>query len=133
MRKFSFELENEDDIIVLIGKANGHKIQLALDTAASHSVIDLNALLMLGYSPKEATGKTLVETSNGVISVECYQLSQLEMLDKTVTAFDVISYDFLEKGILSPYQGVLGLDFFDQTILTIDFIKHEVWLELASK
>ena len=44
-----------------------------------------------------------------------------------------MSYDFLEKGILSPYQGVLGLDFFEQTILTIDFINQEVWLQLGSK
>ena len=133
MRKFTFELKDEDDIIILIGKANGHKIQLALDTAASHSVIDLNVLLMLGYSSEEAIGQTQVETSNGVMSVECFQLRQLEILGKTVTSFEVISYDFLEKGILSPYQGVLGLDFFEQTILTIDFINHEVWLHLASK
>ena len=85
MRKFTFELKNEDDLIILIGKANGHKIQLALDTAASHSVIDLNVLLMLGYSSEEAISQTQVETS-------------------------------------------IGLDFFQQTIVTIDFIHQEVWL-----
>jgi hypothetical protein len=49
-------------------------------------------------------------------------------LDKEVSNFEVISYDFLEKGILSPYDGVLGLDFFEQTILTLDFIHQDVWL-----
>ena len=133
MRKFTFERKEQDDIIILIGNANGHKIEMALDTAASHSVIDFNLLLMMGYSPKLAIGKIEVETSNGIISVDRYQIQSLEMLGKTVTSFEVTSYDFLEKGILSPYQGVLGLDFFEQTILTIDFINQEVWLQLGSK
>ena len=133
MRKFTFEFKEQDDIIILIGSADGHKIEMALDTAASHSVIDFNILLMMGYSPKLAIGKMEVETSNGIISVDRYQIQSLEMLGKTVTSFEVTSYDFLEKGILSPYQGVLGLDFFEQTILTIDFINQEVWLQLGSK
>ena len=133
MRKFTFERKEQDDIIILIGSADGHKIEMALDTAASHSVIDFNLLLMMGYSPKLAIGKMEVETSNGIISVDRYQIQSLEMLGKTVTSFEVTSYDFLEKGILSPYQGVLGLDFFEQTILTIDFINQEVWLQLGSK
>ena len=133
MRKFTFERKEQDDIIILIGNADGHKIEMALDTAASHSVIDFNILLMMGYSPKLAIGKMEVETSNGIISVDRYQIQSLEMLGKTVTSFEVTSYDFLEKGILSPYQGVLGLDFFEQTILTIDFINQEVWLQLGSK
>lgn len=133
MRKFTFEIKEQDDIIILIGSADGHKIEMALDTAASHSVIDFNILLMMGYSPKLAIGKMEVETSNGIISVDRYQIQSLEMLGKTVTSFEVTSYDFLEKGILSPYQGVLGLDFFEQTILTIDFINQEVWLQLGSK
>ena len=133
MRKFTFEIKEQDDIIILIGSADGHKIEMALDTAASHSVIDFNILLMMGYSPKLAIGKMEVETSNGIISVDRYQIQSLEMLGKTVTSFEITSYDFLEKGILSPYQGVLGLDFFEQTILTIDFINQEVWLQLGSK
>ena len=133
MRKFTFERKEQDDIIILIGNADGHKIEMALDTAASHSVIDFNILLMMGYSPKLAIGKIEVETSNGIISVDRYQIQSLEMLGKTVTSFEVTSYDFLEKGILSPYQGILGLDFFEQTILTIDFINQEVWLQLGSK
>jgi hypothetical protein len=41
---------------------------------------------------------------------------------------EIVSYDFLSKGILSTYDGVLGLDFFSNTILTIDFIHQKVWL-----
>jgi Aspartyl protease len=129
MKKFNFVLDDDDKIIILIGKANGHEIQMALDTAASHSVIDFNILMIMGYSPNSATGQTFLETSNGVITADLYPLKSLEMLGKKVTSFEITSYDFLEKSILSPYQGVLGLDFFDQTILTIDFINSQVWLQ----
>ena len=55
-------------------------------------------------------------------------MPKFNTLDKEITNFEVISYDFLEKGILSPYDAVLGLDFFEQTILTIDFIHQAIWL-----
>ena len=133
MIKHSFELKTDEDLIVLPGWANGHDILMALDTAASHTVIDFNMLLLLGYLPQDAIGKELVETSNGVISIKKYQLDSFEFLDRDLPSFEIMSYDFLEKGITSPYDGIVGLDFFEQTILTIDFINHEVWLHLASK
>ena len=133
MRKFPFSLKTEDDLIVLNAWIGNHKIKIALDTAATHTVIDLNTLLMIaGYKP-QVIGNSQVETSNGVITVEEFRLEEFEALGKKVASFKTMSYDFLEKGILSPYQGVLGLDFFEQTILTIDFINQEVWLQLGSK
>jgi hypothetical protein len=40
-----------------------------------------------------------------------------------------MSYDFLEKGLLTDYDGVLGLDFFVGAVLTIDFLQSEIWFE----
>jgi hypothetical protein len=128
MRKYAFERTSDEDLIIFTAWANNHEIRLAIDTAATHSVIDFNVLLIIGYSPQDATGSILVETSNGVMSVQKFQLNKFNALDKEVSNFEVISYDFLEKGILSPYDGVLGLDFFEQTILTLDFIHQDVWL-----
>jgi Aspartyl protease len=126
--KHSFKLETDEDLIVLTGCVNGHDILLALDTAASHTVIDFNILLVLGYLPQDTIGKEWVETSNGVISIQKYQLDSFEILDRKLPSFEVMSYDFLEKGITSPYDGIVGLDFFDKTILTIDLINYDVWL-----
>jgi hypothetical protein len=128
MKKYAFERTSDEDLIIFTAWANNYEIQLAIDTAATHSVIDFNVLLILGYSTQDSTGSILVETSNGVMPVQKYQLNQFNALDKEVVNFEVISYDFLEKGILSPYDGVLGLDFFEQTILTLDFIHQFVWL-----
>jgi hypothetical protein len=44
--------------------------------------------------------------------------------------FDVLSYDFIAKGILSPYDGILGLDFFrGRHVLSIDFIREKLWID----
>jgi len=40
-----------------------------------------------------------------------------------------LAYDFLLAGIASPYDGLLGLDFFQGTVLTIDFRRQEIWVE----
>ena len=128
MRKQVFERTTDEDLIIVTAWANDYEIQIAIDTAATHSVIDFNILLILGYSPQDSTGSILVETSNGVMTVQKYLLKKFNALDKEITNFEVISYDFLEKGILSPYDAVLGLDFFAQTILTIDFIHQDIWL-----
>jgi len=42
----------------------------------------------------------------------------------TRAAFDVLTYDFFEKGLVSEQDGLIGLDFFKNTILTIDFQKQ---------
>ena len=128
MRKQVFERTTDEDLIIVTAWANDYEILIAIDTAATHSVIDFNILLILGYSPQDSTGSILVETSNGVMTVQKYLLKKFNALDKEITNFEVISYDFLEKGILSPYDAVLGLDFFAQTILTIDFIHQDIWL-----
>ncbi len=128
MRKYAFERTSDEDLIIFSAWANNHEIRLAIDTAATHSVIDFNVLLIIGYSPQDATGSLLVETSNGIMPVQKFQLDTFKALDKEVLNFEIISYDFLEKGILSAYDGVVGLDFFEQTILTLDFIHQDIWL-----
>jgi len=38
-------------------------------------------------------------------------------------------YDFLEHGILSDYEGLLGLDFFENTRFCIDMINQTVEID----
>ncbi len=48
--------------------------------------------------------------------------------------FSVLTYDFLAKGLTSPYDGVLGIDFFRKRwVLTIDFIEEKLWLTSKKK
>ena len=124
MKNFSFKLVDDDSVIVLIAFIDDrYRLRLALDTAASHTTIDSNILFMLEYELKNAIGEVEVETSNGIIIVEEYNLGKLSSINIEKTDFVVQVYDFLAHGVTSDYDGVLGLDFFKNRKICIDFEK----------
>jgi Aspartyl protease len=129
MKKYPFSLKTDEDVIIIDSLIDNYPVRLAVDTAATQTVIDLNMLLMIGYTPQDGGDWVELETSNGVIEAQFFPLNRFETLDDKRQNFNVLSYDFLEKGILSPYDGILGLDFFrGQHILTIDFIREKLWI-----
>jgi hypothetical protein len=132
MRKYPFILNGDEDLILLQAWIDDYEIKLALDTAATHTVIDLNVLLMLDYSLSDARDNLVfLETANGIIESKNFILSRFESIGDKRTSFPVLSYDFLGKGIISPYDGVLGLDFFRiLNVLSIDFKNQELWLHI---
>jgi hypothetical protein len=75
-----------------------------------------------------------VETASGVIEVPTFTLENFTVFNIPNKDFSVLTYDFLAKGLTSPYDGVLGIDFFrKQWILTIDFIEEKIWLANKKK
>lgn len=55
-----------------------------------------------------------------------FTTKSLESLGIKKNNFEICSYDFLGNGILSEYDGVLGIDFFQNNKICIDFIKSEI-------
>jgi hypothetical protein len=137
MRKFSFQLNTLDDLILVEAYVHDFPLLLALDTAASQSVIDWNALYLAGCAvskPTETDEMVSVETAAGIMDVPLHVVEQLTALGVTRKQFQVLTYDFLEKGLISSYDGVLGLDFFrGQGVLTIDFLEQKLWFEPKKK
>lgn len=101
-----------------------------MDTAATHTTIDSNVLYFSGYELKNSKGEQEIETSNGIILVETYDIEQLECLGIIKTNFEVQVYDFLAHGITSDYDGVIGLNFLRDHKFCIDVLKCEVSVEL---
>jgi predicted aspartyl protease len=93
---------------------------MILDTGASHTTIDFTALYMAGHEFGQAIKTTQIETANGIIDANIFEIESLRALGYTVQQIPVQVYDFLAHGILSDYDGMLGLDFFENTVLTID-------------
>jgi hypothetical protein len=86
MRKYTFERTSDEDLIILSAWANDYEIKIAIDTAATHSVLDFNILLILGYSPDDTTGSILVETSNGIMPVQNTDLTNsIRLIRKLLT------------------------------------------------
>jgi len=127
MRKYPFTIENEDDLIIIDVTINGYDVKLALDTAATHTVIDYTALVLAGGHLNKV-GKTKLETASGTIEAEKFVLQNVTALGIEETDFEVTSYDFLLYGLLIRIDGVLGLDFFRDKVLTIDFKKQVLWV-----
>lgn len=99
MNSFTFDLPSDEDIIIVNAIIeNKYEFRLALDTAATHTTIDSNVLYFSGYELKNSKGESELETSNGIIIVEIYEIEELTSLGIRRTNFDVQVYDFLAHG-----------------------------------
>ena len=131
MTIFDFEQETDVDVIIINATIQEkYKLRLALDTAATHSTIDSNVLYFAGYELKNSKGEFEVETANGVIYVERYDILDFECLGIKKNIFEVQVYDFLSHGIISDYDGVIGLDFLKDNKFCIDLQKKEISIYL---
>jgi DUF4097 and DUF4098 domain-containing protein YvlB len=90
MTIFPFDLPtNENVIIVNASIQEKYKFRLALDTAATHTTIDSNVLYLSGYELKNSKGEFEIETANGIIIVERYDLEQIACLCISKSNFEV--------------------------------------------
>ena len=131
MKTFPFDLPTDEDVIIVNASIEGKfKFRLALDTAATHTTIDSNVLYFSGYELKNSKGEQEIETPNGIIIVETYDIEHLECLGIIYTDFEVQVYDFLAHGITSGYDGVIGLNFLREHKFCIDILKGEVSVDV---
>ena len=131
MKVFTFDLPTAEDIIIVNASIGGKfKFRLALDTAATHTTIDSNVLYFSGYELKNSKGEKEIETSNGIIVVEIYDIEQLESLGIIKTRFEVQVYDFLAHGITSDYDGVIVIDFLRENKFCINIVKREISVDV---
>ncbi len=131
MKIFPFNIPTDEDVIIVNASIEGKfKFRLALDTAATHTTIDSNVLYFSGYELKNSKGEQEIETSNGIIIVETYDIDHLECLGIIKIDFEVQVYDFLAHGITSDYDGVIGLNFLREHKFCIDIVKGEVSIDI---
>jgi len=130
--KHRFKKDTQSGVIfVTVRLENRDELKMILDTGASSTTIDFTALRMAGYVYSQASQPIQIETANGVIDVDIFEVESLTALGHTVQNIPVQVYDFIAHGVLSDYDGMLGLDFFKDTVLTIDMknqtleISHE--------
>lgn len=101
-------------------------LKMILDIGASHTTLDINLLYLLGYDLGKGTGKVFIETANGIIESEKFKLQNLEAIGLIKRNFEIQTYDFVAHGIISDYQGLLGLDFLKDNKFCIDLLKNEI-------
>ena len=130
---FHFELEDDESLITVSCHLGDDDYDLALDTGASNTVIDLNALFAAGYRIEDAIRIVEIETAGGVIEAYVFQILELKALGITRRHLEVSSYDFINNNIFSEIQGVLGLDFFKGYKFCIDMTDFEITVQRKTK
>ena len=130
---FHFELEDDESLITVSCHLGDDDYDLALDTGASNTVIDLNALFAAGYRIEDAIRIVEIETAGGVIEAYVFQIIELKALGITRRHIEVSAYDFVSNNAISEIQGVLGLDFFKGYKFCIDMTDFEITVQRKVK
>jgi len=118
---YKFRRESESGLILVnIEIDDRYELKMILDTGATNTTIDSNALYLLGYDLKDNIGTVEIETANGIIETEVFEVNVFSSLGLTKEKFQVQVYDFLAHGIYSDYNGLLGIDFLEGIKFCID-------------
>ena len=118
---FPFKREPESGLLIINIEIDGkYELKMVLDTGATNTTIDSNALYLLGYDLKDNIGTVEIETANGIIETEVFEVGSFASLGQTKENFQIQVYDFLAHGVFSDYNGLLGLDFLEGTKFCID-------------
>jgi predicted aspartyl protease len=118
---YQFDRDPEGGIILIGVQLDGkHTFKMVLDTGASCTTIDSTALYMADYKIKNVHETCEIETANGLVKVNVFEVDSLTSLEHTKQHIPIQVYDFLAHGILSDYDGLLGIDFFEGTTFSID-------------
>jgi hypothetical protein len=107
-------------IFVYIMVNEEYRFRMLLDTGATSTTFDINALLLADYPIDHVVDINTVETAIGKTDVDVIETKVITAFGHTVCGMKVQMYDFYKHGILSDYDGLLGLDFFENTTFTID-------------
>lgn len=83
---------------------------------------------LVGYDLKDNIGTVQIETANGIIETEIFEIDTFASLGLTKDKFQIQVYDFLAHGIFSDYNGLLGLDFLEGTKFCIDTKENTITL-----
>ena len=124
---FSFNREPINGlIIVTIEIDSKFELKMVLDTGATNTTIDSNALYLFGYNLKDNIGVVEIETANGIIQTEVFELKTFSALGVSKNKFPIQGYDFVAHGVFSDFNRLIGLDFFDRMKLCIDLKENTI-------
>jgi len=104
--------------ITLEGEDIEKKIDMALDTGATYTMIPWEIAEILGYNPGASKERVPLITASGVERAPVIILKSISVLGKDADNVQVVVHDLPEK---SYVDGLLGLSFLKKFKLSIDF------------
>jgi len=93
-------------------------VRFALDTGATQTTIRTATLVLIGYDPGNVSERLTLTTGSGIEYVSPLIVDRLEALDQQRQFFPVLAHTLPPS---AGVDGLLGLDFFHNQALTLDF------------
>jgi aspartyl protease family protein len=110
----------------LFGPSGDLIARLALDTGASSTVVRNALLITIGYDPDALPRTVHFTTESGVESAPRLVVGRVAALNQERLNFPVVAHTLPPSASI---DGVLGLDFLRNRVLTLDFINGEISLD----
>jgi predicted aspartyl protease len=125
----SFSFDSQQGLVIvraeLWGPAGSAVLQLALDTGATGTLVNVGLLVAVGYDPALPPDRVQVTTGSGVEFVPRITLDQIRSLGQDRFDFPVLGHTLPPS---AGVDGLLGLDFLRGQSLTLDFRVGQVTL-----
>jgi predicted aspartyl protease len=102
----------------LFGPGGDRAVRVAIDIGASATIISTQILTLIGCDPAAAPHKVQITTGSGVKIASRLAVDKLESLGQARSNFSVVAHTLPPAAAI---DGLLGLDFFRNQELTIDF------------
>jgi len=125
----TYQFDPEDGLIVVQTELRGPTgtaiLRLAVDTGATTTLVNVGMLVAVGCDPAVAPERVQITTGSGIEFAPIVSLGQVSALGRTCSDFVVLGHTLPAS---SGIDGLLGLDFFRDQVLTIDFRLGEMTL-----
>ncbi|MEP6753939.1 MAG: retropepsin-like aspartic protease [Chthonomonadales bacterium] len=120
---------NQGAILVrtLLSGQNGDTVvYLALDTGSTSTSINKGVLEAIGYDVETLSPSVMITTGSGIENVPRLNVNSIEALGQIRRNYSLIAHSLPPT---ASVDGLLGLDFFRNHILTLDFKNGQILLE----
>ena len=111
--------------VEIMGPSGSAILSLALDTGATATLVNQSRLMQLGYDPAAQPDRLQITTGSGVEFVPRITVNKIAALGQERTTFPVLGHTLPPS---AGVDGLLGLDFFQDQELVIDFRTSEISL-----
>jgi aspartyl protease family protein len=116
-----YRFEPESQVIILyvtLIYKQTRRIQMALDTGATYTMIPWDIAEALGYEPALSKRKVTITTASGVEKAPLLTVDTISVLGKEAKNVECVVHDLPE---ISRVDGLLGLSFLKRFKVCLDF------------
>ena len=118
----SYPFDGRQGVIVVPSELSGPLgsvvIRLAVDTGATRTMVNVGPLALVGYDPSLVADRVQVTTGSGVEYAPVLPVRGIDALGQEREDLEVLAHTLPASARI---DGLLGLDYMRDRVLTVDF------------